>query len=120
MHTWTYILPTSHRMRRIMEGLNGMKARNVLTDILEILLSDNEDTLTTTVLIMTDNDSEFRAMREYYLRIVKIVAEDTDDFQCTVWRELEPGWTPTIRELHYDNRQWCFIIDSILSDWEET
>lgn len=120
MDTWTYMLPTSSRLQRALEGLNRRQARSVLTDIVEILLADDENVMNTAVLIVTSNDSEYRAMRDYYNHICTIVAEDTNNFQDEVMAEIETGWSPAVRELHYTNRQWYFVIDSVLNDWEET
>ena len=120
MDTWTYMLPTSSRLHRALEGMGRREVRSVLTDIVEILLADDERVMETAILIVTNNDSEYRAMRDYYNVLCKIVAEDTNNFQDEVMAEIEPGWAPALRELHYTQRQWFFVIDSVLNDWEET
>lgn len=112
MAKYAITVPTSERLRHLVDCLSIRQIEDRLADAVRILLDGSDNTLDEVVCIIADNADEYRAVASYYGVLCRVICNDSGRFFEGVYRD-ENDFNPddVAVRVSYNSRYWsCLVV----------
>lgn len=112
MPKYAITVPTSERLRHLVDCLSIRQIEDRLTDAVRILLDGSDNTLDEVVCVIAANADEYREVAGYYGTLCRVICNDSGRFFEGVYRD-ENDFSPDDLAVwvSYNSRYWsCLVV----------